>query len=389
MALDLSLRWHQQELQRSARELLTEVASAEALRAAEDSVEGFLPATHRQMAQLGWLGIGLHAGLPTGRTDDAIDLIVLYEELGRAALPGPHFFSQLACRLLLHIEPEGSEALVQDLVHGHRIGTVALYEPNGEMQPLATVARATAAGDFVISGVKGFVPYSSAADVILVLAETEEETVDFFLVEGAADGITLFELHGLTGEPMHGLQLDGVHVPQDARLGPPDSGLAALDRSLPWAYLAQAAELVGLAEASLEMAVEYAKDRVAFGRPIGSFQAIQHMCAEMLADCDAARYVTYNAACLLGDNTPEDPRVIMAKAFAGEAARQVTKAAHQIFAGAGFVLGNKLNHYYRRAKAIEMTLGGTDVLFDRIADGILGPITLPENGRHVSADPPR
>lgn len=371
MALDFSLEWHQKELRRSAREFLAAYSTLEALTEAEQDGHGFSREAHRRIGRLGWLELGMVFD-PSGPPDDAVDLVVLHEELGRAALPGPHFICWLAGRLLRFLEPARRHRLLSDLLGGERVVTVALYEPGGEMTPVATVAEETPGG-YRLSGIKSFVPYASAADVILMLAMAGTGEPDFFIVDRRDPGVALEALKTLSGERQHRLAVDNVEVADCARVGQPGSALAAIESVLPAARLAQAAELVGLADAAVEMAVEYAKTRVAFGRPIGSYQAIQHKCADMVADRDAARFLTYQAACLYNQGQPADPRVTMAKAFAAGAARRVTKEAHQIFAGAGFVLDHRLNFYYRRAKGIEMFLGSSGELLDEIGDPLIDP----------------
>ena len=369
MALDLSLQWHQEELARTARDLLADYSTLEALTEAESGPMGFSSEAHRRMGDLGWLELGLPGG-EAGVDADAVDMIVLYEELGRAAMPGPHFVCQLAARLLGHFDPGDDSGLVEDIVGGRRIASVALYEPLGDMTPVSTIAE-EAVGGYLLSGAKSFVPYAAGADVILVLADTDAGP-GFFIVEPGLPGVRVEVMPTLSGERQHSVELDRVQVDQAARL--PGSAFGAVGAALPGARLAQAAELVGLAHAALEMAVEYAGNRVAFGHPIGSYQAIQHKCAEMVADRDAARYLTYQAACLLNDGMSADPRVTMAKAFASGAARRVTKEAHQIFGGAGYVLDHRLNFYYRRAKGIEMSLGGADELLDEIAGRLIDQV---------------
>ena len=371
MGLDFSLEWHQKELRRSAREFLAAYSTLEALTAAEQDGHGFSREAHRRMGRLGWLELGAVPD-PGGPPDDAVDLVVLHEELGRAALPGPHFICRLAGRLLSFLEPAGRDPLLGDLLGGDRIATVALYEPGGEMTPVATVAEEIRGG-YRLRGIKSFVPYASAADVILVPAMSGTGDLDFFIVDPRDQGVALEALHTLSGERQHRLVIDNVEVAGCARVGEPGSALAAIESVLPAARLEQAAELVGLADAALEMAVEYAKNRVAFGRPIGSYQAIQHKCADMVADRDAARFLTYQAACLYNQGLSADPRLTMAKAFAAGAARRVTKEAHQIFAGAGFILDHRLNFYYRRAKGIEMFLGSSGELLDEIGDLLIDP----------------
>jgi len=368
LGLDFSLQWHQAELQRVADEFLSKVGSLESLQAAAGSVDGFDRSTYGRMAELGWIELGAGAGGNAGA--DNVDIAVLYEAFGRMALGGPHFTCHLAARLLKTLDPQGTKDGITDICTGRSIVTVALWEPDGS-EPLASTTRVTRSGSKDhLSGTKSFVPFASASDLVLLLATADGQPT-FFMVSPNAEGISLESLPVLSGERQFLVRLDRVRVSHADRIGVVGAAAGALEDVGPWVDLVRSAELLGIAEASLQMAVQYAKDRMAFGHPIGSYQAIQHKCSEMLADRDAARYLVYQAACLLDQGAGTDVRIAMARAFVGEAARRITKEAHQIFAGAGFVLDHKLPFYYRRAQGLQTYGGGAGDQLDRVADSLL------------------
>jgi alkylation response protein AidB-like acyl-CoA dehydrogenase len=373
--MDLGFKRYQETLRRTARAYLEKACSLENLRAADASEAGFSLDHYREMAQLGWFALALPA-CDGGGEDDFLNQMLLYEEFGRAALPGPHFVSTvLAAQLIARQGSDAQKALLADLAGGERIATVAIYEETADYTPEAVQLRAERqpGGGFRLTGRKLFVPYAQVADPLLVLARSGEapEALSWLLVSTRASGLALHPLETLSGERQYEVELNGVEVPDTALLGGEGSGWAALQASYPLATVLQSAELVGLADMALEIAVEYAKIRVAFGRPIGSFQAIQHMAADMLADRDGARYLTYQAACLVNQGEGRRAEIAMTKAFAATAGRQVTKLAHEILAGVGYTLDHRLHYYYRRAKGIELALGDADEQLELVA-GKLG-----------------
>ena len=369
--MDLGFKRYQETLRRHARGFLAEACTLEHLRAAEASEAGFRRETYREMAQLGWFALARSVA-DGGGEDELVNQVILYEEYGRAALPGPHFVSTiLGAQLLARFGTTEQQALLPAIAQGERIVTLAMYEESADYNAAAVRMRAAEqAGGYRLDGRKLFVPYAQVADQLLVLARTgaAPTQVSWFLVPTTSQGIGEAELPAMAGDKQCEVTFAAVEVPAGALLGTLHGGWEAWQAILPMASVLQAAELVGLADAALEMGVEYAKMRVAFGRAIGAFQAIQHKCADMLSDCDAARFLTYEAACLVNAGAVAEPPVAMAKAFAATAARHVTKDAHQILAGVGFTLEHRLNYYYRRAKSIELAFGDTDEHLRLVAD---------------------
>jgi 3-oxocholest-4-en-26-oyl-CoA dehydrogenase beta subunit len=367
--MDFALQWHQRQLQETARAFLADWVSLELRRSAVTSDPGFSLEMHRAMGENGWLTVGVPIG---SERADMVDLAVLYEEFGRAAAPGPHLISGLIAPLLIQALDKSHREEVDRLTAGRSIKTVALYEDREDgPESTRTFARRNN-GTWTVDGEKAFVPYAASADSILVLARHGDGHGDlsFFDVPNGTPGLQISPVEVLSGERQYIVRLSDLHLGESAWLGNGTKVSMALRAIRPTVTVAQAAELVGISQRALDTAVQYAKDRVAFGHPIGSYQAIQHMCAEMLADVDASRFLVYQAACLVNSGEGADVRVAMAKAFSAAAARRVTKSAHQILAGAGFVLEHPLSFYYRRVKGIEATFGDVNDQLDLIADGL-------------------
>ncbi|MEE8384337.1 MAG: acyl-CoA dehydrogenase, partial [Dehalococcoidia bacterium] len=215
---------------------------------------------------------------------------------------------------------------------------------------------------YVINGTKLFVLDANVADLLLCVARTNEtanpeDGVTVFLVDGKSRGVTVTLLKTLARDKQCEVVFDNVSVPGENVLGEPDRGWPLVRDLLEKATVAKCAEMVGGAQAALDMAVAYAKERVQFNRPIGSFQAIQHYCANMVSDVDGSRFVTHKAAWRVSEELPAAKDVSVAKAWTSGAYGRVTLTAHQIFGAIGFTMDHDLHLYYRRAKAAEMMFG--------------------------------
>jgi alkylation response protein AidB-like acyl-CoA dehydrogenase len=187
-----------------------------------------------------------------------------------------------------------------------------------------------------------------------------EDGITIFLVDAKSPGVKCTLLKTLARDKQCEIIFDNVNVPKDNVLGEVDRGWPVVESILQKAAVAKCAEMVGGAQASLEMAVTYAKERVQFNRPIGSFQAIQHYCANMVTDVDGSRFVTYKAAWKVREGIPAAMDVAVAKAWTSEAYGRVTLLGHQIFGAIGFTMDHDMHLYYRRAKAGEIMFGDGD-----------------------------
>ncbi len=372
--MDLSLTEEQEMLKKMARDFLDREAPKAYVRAMEEDERGFTPETWEKIAGLGWLGLALPEKYG-GSGGGFLDLCVLLEEMGRALLPGPFFSTVLlgAYTLLDAGTEEQKKEILPRVARGERILTLALTEPSAtwEAQGVQLTAKAKGA-DYVLDGTKLFVSDAHVADDIIVAARTgrsakPENNVSLFLVSGKAPGVTTTVLKTIASDKQCEVVFDGVAVPGRSMVGALNKGWPVVEKTLQRAAVAKCAEMVGGAQRVLEMTVDYAKQRVQFGRPIGSFQAIQHYCANMVTDVDGARFVTYEAAWRLQEGLPCAKEVSMAKAWTSEAYRRVTALGHQIHGGIGFTKEHDMQLYFRRAKAAELAFGDADFHRERVA----------------------
>jgi alkylation response protein AidB-like acyl-CoA dehydrogenase len=365
--MDLGLNEEQEMLKTSARDFLQKECPKQLVRQLDESDTGYSPALWRKMAELGWMGLVLPEKYG-GSGASFFDLIVLLEEMGYNILPGPFFSTVVLSSLTLLASgtEEQKREFLPKIANGDMILTLALTEPSANYNAASIKTKATAGNDgYVINGTKLFVPDANVADCILCVARTKETKnpevgLTIFLVDAKSPGIRCTLLKTLARDKQCEIVLDNVTVPNRNILGKLDQGWPIVKDTLQKATAAKCAEMVGGAQAALEMTVKYAKERVQFNRPIGSFQVIQHYCANMVTDVDGARFITYKAAWELSEGLPATKDVAIAKAWTGEACGRVTLLAHQIFGAIGFTMDHDIHLYYRRAKAGEIMFGDGD-----------------------------
>ncbi len=363
--MDFTFSAEQEDFRAAVRNALAAEAPPAYVRAMIEDPVGVTPALWATMAELGWLGVlvpesagGLGLGL--------VDVVVLQEEMGKLPFPGPLVSSAVAATLAA--VRLGVDEVLEDLASGRRRGTVAVEEP-GHGDPLRTVrARAVADGGmWVLEGTKPLVLDGANADFAFVVAHD-------------GDGLATFLLDAPAGEPVPALdvtrklsrvELDGRRA---RRVGPPGDHEALWRRILDDINIALCAELVGTAERALELAVEYAKVRVQFDRPIATFQVIKHKAADMLHHLELARVGTHYAAWTSDADDPERERAAaMCKGYVAEAADAVTAECIQVHGGVGFTWDVDCHLLYRRAKQDDLLFGAQGFQRQRLADLLLGP----------------
>jgi alkylation response protein AidB-like acyl-CoA dehydrogenase len=382
--MDFTFSAEQDDFRQAVRTTLAAEAPPAYVRAMIEDPVGVDPVLWETMAGLGWLGVlvpeaagGLGLGL--------VDLVVLQEELGALPFPGP-FLSSAVLATLAAVRL-GATELLPDLAAGTRRGTVALEEA-GHGAPLATVsARARAAdssgasgdtdGEFVLAGSKPVVLDGASADWALVVAregDGDDAPLGTFLLDAPA-GETVPALD--VTRKVARLSLDGRRA---RRLGPAGDQSALWARVLDDLAVAVCAELVGTSERALHLAVEYAKVRVQFDRPIATFQVIKHKAADMLHRLELARVGTHYAAWTSDVDNPErEKAAAMCKAFVAEAADFVTAECIQVHGGIGFTWDVDAHLLYRRAKQDDLLFGSQGYQRARLADLVLGPVDAPSD----------
>ncbi len=366
----------EQELLRStARKFFENECGSDTVRRLMETPEGISPDLWTKLAEQGWLGL-VYPEAYDGMGLGLVDLVVLMEEMGRAVVPGPYFSAVLLGGLA--IAEAGSEAQKKEwlpkIAAGDRRVALAWMEPSAQLGPAGvTLTAVEKGGKYTLSGTKLFVHDAHTADALVVAARTRPgagaDGVSLFLVPKGTKGleVTLLPTMDQTRKLCE-VALSDVTIGPDALLGAAGAGWAPLARVLDRATVALCAEMCGGAQKVLDMTVEYAKIRQAFGRPIGSYQGVKHRAADMLVDVENSKSITYYAAWALDEGVAEAPLAVsMAKAYVSDAYRRVAAAGIQLHGGIGFTWEHDLHLYFKRAKGSEFTFGDATHHRERVA----------------------
>jgi alkylation response protein AidB-like acyl-CoA dehydrogenase len=325
--------------------------------------EGHDPAVWKQMAaELGLQGVSIPEAYG-GQGFGFLELGIALEEMGRALLCSPYFSTVcLAAHAVLNAGSEDQRAaLLPGLASGETIATLALLEADGRWEPEAVGLEFQGeGGDCVLDGEKRFVTDAAVADLFVVAAREAgtrgTDGVALLAVRGDAAGVSVTPVEPLdpTRRVAH-VRFAGVRA---ERLGPPGGGAAALGRTLDQACACLAAENTGGSERCLESAAAYARSRVQFARPIGSFQAIKHKCAEVLLEVESARAASCYATWAAAEGSPDLPLAAsVAKSFCGDAYLRAAAENVQIHGGIGFTWEAEPQLHYKRAMSSQTLLG--------------------------------
>jgi len=348
----------QEELRTAVRRFLQEKSPESEVRRLMETEEGYDPAVWSQMAeQLGLQSLIIPEEFG-GSGFTYVELIVVLEEMGAALVCAP-FFSTVALAanaLVTSGDDAAKKDLLPGLASGETIGTLAITEDNGRWDLDGIALAASRSGDgWKLDGHKSFVIDGYTANQILVVGRTPAG-LSLFAVEGDAHGLTRTSLPTMDQTRK---QARLVFESTPARLIGTDGGAAdGLSKTLDLAAVALAAEQVGGAQHCLDSSVEYAKNRIQFGRPIGSFQAIKHKCADMLLEVESAKSAAYYAGWAAAEDSDELPVVAsLAKSYCSEAYFHAAAENIQIHGGIGFTWEHDAHLYFKRAKSSELMLG--------------------------------
>ena len=375
--MDFGLNEGQEMLRKTARDFLSTECPKTLVREMGEDDKGYSPELWRKMAYLGWLGLIIpeeYEGLGMG----FLDLAVLFEEMGRALVPGPFFSTVIlgAVPLLLAGDEEQKQAFLPGIARGEAIFTMALTESEGSYSPSSIQVRGQAkGGSCIINGTKLFVPDANVADYVLCVVRTDEksagtEGINIFIVDARSQGVNIVPLKTIAADKQCEVSFDEVSVPMPSLLGELNQGWRLVEKILQQAVVAKCAEMLGGAQQVLEMTVDYVKERKQFERPIGSFQAVQHHCANMMVDVEGSRFITYKAAWMIDEGVPCAQEVSVAKTWVGDAYRRTTALGHQLHGAIGFTEDHDMQLYYKRAKAAELVFGDTDFHRELVAQSL-------------------
>jgi alkylation response protein AidB-like acyl-CoA dehydrogenase len=355
--MNFELTDDQQAIKRTAKEFLAARYKLETVRALAEGRDGTGEEQWRELAGLGWPGVMVpeeEGGLGLG----AVELIVIQEEMGYALAPSPLFSTVAAALLLVAAGTDAQrERWLGSLARGEARGTIATWDSSAGWAPDRSEVELA---DGTLTATKVAVPDAGGADFVIVAGADGHH----YLVETGAEGVQITDEQPLDPtRRLYAVELDGA--PAEA-MGRNPEGVAHAYATI---VTALAAENVGVAQRAMEMAVAYAKDRKQFDRPIGSYQAVSHRCAQMLLEVEGARSLAYWAGWAL-DNEPETAAgaASMAKAYAGDAGFRVTASALQVHGGIGFTWEHDLHFFLKRAKANAHAFGDARWHRERVAE---------------------
>ena len=356
--MDFGLSEEQEMLKTMARDFLEKECPVSLVREMEEDEKGYSPDLWQKMAELGWLGLPFPEEYG-GSGGSFLDLIVLLEEMGRAMVPGPFLPTVVLCGLPILAEgtDEQKQHFLPAIARGETMLTMALTEPNATYTAEDMEVKAVPAnGDYLVSGTKLLVPYAHLAQYLLSAVKTAGG-ITLLLTDATSPGLSLTPLKTIASDKQYEVVYDQVKVPQANILGQRDNGWAVVEQILRQASVAECALMLGGARRVFEMTIDYTKERVQYGKPIGSFQAVQHKCVDMMTDVEGARHLTYQAAWKISEGLPCAMEVSMAKAWVGAASSRTCAQACHLHGAMGYTWDHDIQLYLRRIKAAELTYG--------------------------------
>ena len=346
--MDITLDDDQTMLQETALKFAKSALTPAQIRKLEESETGFDEAVWQEMTQMGWAGAAFpeeYGGAGVGTTE--LGLIV--EALGQGAIPSPLFSTVIEAGMLLL--RAGSTAQKQEflpaIAEGKAVLTTALLEPGGQIGSehiQTTLARR--GNGFELSGTKLFVRDAKRADQIICAARSARapDAITLVMVSPKETGVQLQRLRAAGGESLWEVRFNSVEIGSDQIIGEIDGGWPHLQELILRGAAFKASELVGIGQASLDLTLDYAKTRIQFGKPIGSFQGVHHHCAEMYRDLVVCRLLAWQGNATLGLR-----EVAIAKAKTSAAVPGITRIAHQVHGAIAYYRDYPLELFYHRA----------------------------------------
>ena len=389
--MDVVLSEEEEMLKNSAREFLEGECSTTLAREMEKDDLGYPPDLWQKMADLGWCGLALPEqyggqGLPLTY------LGIVLEEVGRAIAPVPLHSTLVAA---LAIANDGTEAQRQEILpavsRGDMIMTWAVQEKDARLIPEAIEAQATADGDhYIINGTKLFVDNFNVADKCVVVCRTapsssSNEGISVFVVDTRSPGIAYTPFITLAKDKQGEVEFNQVTVPKANLVGELNQGWPVTQHMLEQGTALLCAQMVGAARKDAEMAIEYSKNRVAFGRPIGAFQSIGHLCADMIIWADGGQLLTYEALWKMDQGLPATVEVSQAKAFCNDKCEAVVRSCQMIHGGIGFMMEFDIHLWFRRVSAWTMRMGTSFEHRAKVAQALLDQPGRVRLGMHLAA----
>jgi len=374
--VDLKFSETQEMLKKMASDFTSAECPKAKVRELEEDETGYSPDIWKKMAGLGWMGLIIPEEY-SGMEMAFQDLIILMEELGRNILPGPFFSTVVGTFPILEGgTEEQKKELLQKIASGESIISLALLEADDTFfaSSIATTATPTENG-FVINGTKLFVEMAHIADKLICAVKTKdttnpEEGITLFIVDAKSPGVHFEVMPTIAMDKLCEVKLENVLVPKEGMLGELNKGWPLIISTLEKGALIKSAESVGAMQACVDMTVEYSKERVQYDRPIGSYQALQHIMVDMWIAMETSRYLLYKSAWAASEGLPCSKEASATKAYVNEAYKHVSKWAIRLHGGIGTSREHDISLYYRRARSSDPSFGGTDFHREIVAEKI-------------------
>jgi alkylation response protein AidB-like acyl-CoA dehydrogenase len=365
--MDFSFSESQNILLKSAKDFLRKEARNYA-REIEKSDEGHSTDLWRKMAELGWIGV-VFPETYGGIDGNFLDTVLILEEMGKALVPGPFISTVISgLSILQYGNSLQKQKLLPELVNGDLIVTYAMISPGRSFNGTEIEEEVRLMNNgYILSGTRLFSPFAHIANWIIFGSETDGGKT-LFLINRSSQGVKCIPLESIANNGFCEVRLKDVEVPETDILGVVGEGTKIISKIEEWGALAESAFISGMQDRVLEMSVAYAKEREQFGKRIGSFQAIQHQCADMAADIEQIKLLTYHAAWRLSENLPARKEICMAKGLASDASRRVCLLGVKIHGGTGVSEEHDMQLYFRWAKAAEQAFGDGDFHREIVAD---------------------
>jgi alkylation response protein AidB-like acyl-CoA dehydrogenase len=370
IVVDFGLNEQQEMMQTLAKDFLSAEYPDKVLKAMAKDEKGYTLELWKKMQEMNLMALSLPEQY--GGVGDFLDLIIVLEEMGRVCFISPYFstVALAAGALIIAGTEEQKKEYLTSIAEGKMIGTVAITEKSGKYEPVSIQTTAHKQGEnYIVNGVKTFVQDAQNADIIIVAARTSDsrEGITLFVIPVNTAGLNINPLLTFSGDKFAEVILKEVKIPADNLLGQLDKGWSYLEKIMERANVACCAQMVGIAEQALKLTLDYIKERIAYGHPIGAFQAPQHRAADMLMDVESSRFITYQAAWMLNNGLSASKEVASAKAWVRQACKRVMTSAHQLHGAIGMTEDHILHYYTKRLRSCEFSFGDADLHLEKLA----------------------
>jgi alkylation response protein AidB-like acyl-CoA dehydrogenase len=375
--MNLDFSTEEKMIKDEALNFLKKECPYEKVKEIEESVQGYDPKMWKKMADLGWMGL-LFPEAYGGDGGKVMDIALILEAMGSMVVPSPFFSTVIQGGLILleAASEEQKKKLIPSIVSGNLILALAQYEENGSyaVSDITLEAKVQSGGGYLLNGTKLFVMNANIANKLIVAAKTGADQVSLLLVDTSTPGITIHKLPTIALDNNCEVIFDHVAVPADAMIG--DAGCAerVLRKVNAMAAVAKSAEMLGGCKACIDMTVEYAKQRVQYGKPIGGFQVIQHYVSNMIIEYDTNHNYLLQVISKIDQGQDFETDAYALKANTNEAYKFISERGVHIHGGIGTTREANPGLFFRRVKADEVICGDTPTFLDAVFEGLMAEV---------------